>query len=280
MRKTIVVTDSTANLPPELIERYHILVVPLLVHMQGHEYHDGVDITPADVYRYLRLSTNGKVPRTSAPSVGDFVRVYARAAKEAEEIVSIHLAAEFSAVYQTAYMARNLVDAPIHVLDCRTAALGCGFAVLEAARLAETGADALAVLERARVVAQHTHVYGSLETLHYLHQGGHVPIIASIASSALKICPILCIGGGQARVVELPRTRQRAVARLLDLMSADVGDHPVHAAVMHADVSEEAEALRAELAGRFNCKELFVTEFPPVMGVHTGPGLIGVAWWT
>lgn len=280
MRKTAVVTDSAANLPPELIKRHHILVVPVLVHLDGREYHDGVDIAPADVYRYLRTSPNGTLPKTSTPSVGDFVRVYTQAAQEAEEIVSIHLSKELSGVYQTACLARDLVDAPIHVLDCRSAAIGCGFAALEAARLAEAGADAEAVLERARQIARRTHVYAALETLYYLHRGGHMPAIASIAGSALKICPILSVSDGHAHLVELPRTRRRAVARLLDLLAASADTSPVHAAVMHADAPEEAEDLRAEVAARFACRELFITEFTPVMGAHTGPGLIGLAWWT
>jgi len=280
MRRTAVVTDSASSLPAELVKRYHIFVVPVLVYLDGHEYHDGVDITPSDVYSYLRMSNNGARPKTSTPSIGDFVRIYAQAAREAEEIVSIHLSANLSGVYQTAYAAHDLVDARVHVLDCRTAAMGCGFAALEAARLAEAGADASAVLARAREVAQRTRVYASLATLHYLHQGGHVPAIASIAGSALKLCPILSIDRGQARLVELPRTHQRAVARLLDIMTADVGDRPVHVAVMHAGVPEEAEALRAEVAVRFSCLELLVTEFTPVMGAHTGPGVIGLAWWT
>lgn len=280
MRKTAVITDSAASLPSELIERYHIFVVPMLVYVAGRQHRDGVDISPTHLYHYLRMSMDSALPKTSTPSVGDFVRIYAQAAQEAQEIVSVHLAAEFSAVYQTACLARNLVDAPIHVLDCRTVAMGCGFTVLEAARLAEAGADASTVLERAREIAQRVRVYGSLDTLYYLHRGGHVPIVASIASSALKICPILCLAGGQARLVELLRTRKRAVARLLNLMSADVGNRPVHAAVMHADALDEAEALQAEVASRFHLRELFITEFTSVLGAHTGPGLIGLAWWT
>ncbi|MEM4725289.1 MAG: DegV family protein [Candidatus Hadarchaeum sp.] len=279
MRKIAIVTDSSANLPRELVEKHHIFVVPVLIYLDGREYHDGVDVTPSDIYRYLRASSNGNLPKTATPSVGDFLRTYAQALQQAEEIVSIHLAKELSAVCQTAELASKLVDAPVHVLDCRTAALGCGFAALEAARLADSGADASAVLERAREIAQKTRIYASLDTLYYLHRGGHVPSIASLAGSALKLCPILSIGNGQARLVELPRTRRRAVSRLLELIYSDVGKHPVHAAVMHADVPEEAEALRDELARNLDCRELFITEFTPVMGTHTGPGLIGLAWW-
>jgi len=279
MRKIAIVTDSSANLPHELVEKHHIFVVPVLIYLDGREYHDGVDIVPSEIYRYLRLSSNGNLPKTATPSVGDFVRIYAQALQQAEEVVSIHLASELSAVYQTAVLASKLVDGPVHVLDCRTAALGCGFAVLEAARLANSGADASAVLQRAQDIARRTRIYASLDTLYYLYRGGHVPSIASLAGSALKLCPILSIGNGQARLVELPRTRRRAISRLLELIHSDVGDRPVHAAVMHADVPEEAEALRDELARRLHCRELFITEFTPVMGTHTGPGLIGLAWW-
>lgn len=280
MRKLAIVTDSSANLPRELVEKYHIFVVPVLIYLDGREYHDSVDIAPTEIYRYLRLSGNGNLPKTATPSVGDFLRVYTQALQQAEEVVSIHLASELSAVCQTAELASKLVDAPIHVLDCRSAALGCGFATLEAARLAESGGNAPAVLERARDIAQRTRVYASLDTLYYLHRGGHVPMIACLAGSALKLCPILSISNGQARLIALPRTRWRAISRLLELISNDVSQRPVHAAVMHADVPEEAEALRQELASRLNCRELFVTEFTPVMGAHAGPGLIGLAWWT
>ncbi|HIP96921.1 MAG TPA: DegV family protein [Anaerolineae bacterium] len=280
MRQVAIVTDSAANLPPELVARHNIIVVPLLLYWDGHEYRDGVDITPGELYHALRQATNGALPKTSTPSMGDFVRAYARAAQESEAVVSVHLSAELSGVYQVACAASELVDVPVHVLDCRTAAMGCGFAVLEAARAAEAGADVERVLERARQVARRVRLYATLDTLTYLHRGGHVPAIASIASSALKICPILTIENGPARLAELPRTRRRAVARLLARMADEVGDRPVHAAVMHADVPDEAEALRREVAARFDCCELFVTEFTPVMGAHAGPGLLGVAWWS
>ncbi|MDY7042180.1 MAG: DegV family protein [Chloroflexota bacterium] len=280
MRKVAIVTDSAANLPPELVARHHIAVVPVLLHWNGHEYHDGVNITPGEVYRHLRQATDGALPRTSTPSMGDFVRTYARAAQEAESIVSVHLSAELSGVYQIAHAASELVDVPVHVLDCRTAAMGCGFTALEAARTAEAGADVEHVLDRTRQIARRVHVYATLETLSYLHRGGHVPAIASIAGSVLKICPILTVENGPARLAELPRTRRRAVARLLARMTKETRGRPVHAAVMHADVPEEAEDLRRKVAARFDCRELFITEFTPIMGAHTGPGVLGVAWWS
>ncbi len=280
MRKVAVITDSSADLPPELIARHHIIVVPLLLHWDGHEYRDGVDMMPGELYRRLRLATNGRLPKTSTPSVGDFVRAYARAAQGAQAVVSIHLSSELSGTYRVAHAASDLVDVPVQVLDCRTAAMGCGFAVLEAARAAEAGADVEQVLERARQIARRARLYVTLDTLSYLHRGGHVPAIASVAGSLLRICPILTVENGPAQLAELPRTRRRAVARLLARMDEEIKARPVHAAVMHADVLDEAEALRREVAARFDCRELFTTDFTPVMGAHTGPGLLGVAWWS
>lgn len=280
MGKVTVVTDSAANLPPELAAYYHVTVVPVLLYWNNREYRDGVDISPTELYQHLRQAKDGVLPKTSTPSIGDFVRVYAHAAQEAEAVVSIHLSAELSGIYQVACAASKLVDVPVHVLDCRSAAMGCGFTALEAARAAEAGANVEQVLARARKIARRVRVYAFLDTLTYLHRGGHVPAIASIAGSMLKICPILTVENGPARLAELPRTRRRATTRLLARMKEDVGEGPVHVAIMHADALDEAEVLREEVETHFNCRELFTTEFTPVMGAHTGPGVLGMAWWS
>jgi len=283
MRKVAIVTDSSANLPADVIDRHHIFVVPVLLYMDGSEYRDGVDIEPSEVYRYMRdmqESTNGKLPRTATPTIGEFFRVYTIASQEAEEIVSIHLSAKLSAVVQVACAARELVSAHVRVVDSHTAAMGCGFAVLAAARLAEAGADADAIAQRVMHVASRARVLATLSQLDYLHRGGHVPAVAALAGSALRICPILTIAEDQARVVELPRTRRRAIERVLRRLDADVGGRPVHIAVMHAGVPSEAEQLLENIVNRFSIAESFITEFTPVMGTHTGPGVLGVAYYT
>jgi len=280
MRKVAVVTDSAANLPLEILDRYHIFVVPILLYMDGREYRDGVDVTPSEVYRYMRGSTNGRLPRTASPTVGEFFRTYMMAAQGADDIVSIHPSAKLSAIVQSAHTARELVSVRVHVVDSHTAAMGCGFAVLEAARLAQRGADEDEVIRRATCVAGRTRVLAMLERLDYLHQGGHVPAVAALAGSALKLCPILTIANDHARVAELPRTPRRAQERIKSLLQRDLDGKPAHIAVMHADAPAKAEDLRAYIADHFECEELFITEFTPVMGTHTGPGLLGVAYYT
>ena len=171
MRNVAIVTDSAANLPSEIADRYQIFVVPVLLYMDGREYRDGVDVTPSDVYRYMRESANGRLPKTASPTVGEFFRVYMLAAQVADEIVSIHLSANLSAIIQGAHAARDLVQARVHVVDSHTAAMGCGFAALEAARLAQSGADVNAVIQRAEHVAGRVRVLAMLERLDYLHRG-------------------------------------------------------------------------------------------------------------
>ena len=279
MRNVAIVTDSAANLPSEIADRYQIFVVPVLLYINGREYRDGVDVTPSDAYRYMRASANGRLPKTASPTVGEFFRVYTMAAQVADEIVSIHLSANLSAIIQGAHAARELVGARVHVVDSHTAAMGCGFVALEAARLALSGVDVDAVIQRADYVAGRVRVLAMLERLDYLHRGGHVPAVAALAGSALKLCPILTIAEDHARVVELPRTPTRALKRIKSLLQRDLADQPAHIAVMHADAPAEAEQLHAYIVEHIPCKESFITEFTPVMGTHTGPGLLGAAYY-
>ena len=278
MAKIAIVTDSTANLPSELVERYGIHVVPNLLIFGEQTFRDGVDITPQEFYRRLREDKH--LPTTSAASVGDFLRVYAKLSREAEAIISIHVPKELSAIFSAAQMASELIEGiPIHVIDARTAAIGQGLVVLEAARAAAGGQSLAEILHRIEDIIPKVDLLVTLDTLEYLHRGGRVPAVAALVSSVLQIKPIIYVKDGATGVLEKPRTRARAVRRMLEIMEERVGSSPVHTAVMHAEALKEAEKLRSEVASRFNCVELFITEFTPVMGAHTGPGVLGVAFW-
>lgn len=278
MRKVAIVTDSSATLPKDLVQELDIHVVPLLLTFDDQTFRDGVDIMPGEVYRWLRA--NKHIPTTSAPSAGDFLRVYAAAGREASGIVSIHLPAWLSATYNTAVVTSRLVDGvQIRVLNCHTAAMGQGFVVLEAARAAAAGADLDMVVARATKVAPKMNLLVAVGTLEYLYRGGRIGGAAALLGAMLQIKPILYLGDGQVDVFAKPRTKSRAVRIMLQRMAELADSRPLHVAILHADVLDEAEDLRQKVVDQFNCAELYVTEFTPVMGAHVGPGLLGVVFY-
>jgi DegV family protein with EDD domain len=262
----------------DLVRQLDIHVVPLWLNLNGQPFQDGVDITPGEAYRWLRA--NKHLATTSSPSVGDFLRVYAAAGLEAAGIVSIHLSPQLSATYQTALTASSLVDGvPICIVDCHTAAMGQGFVVLEAARAAAVGADLDEVVTRATKVASKMNLLATIGTLEYLHRGSRIGGAATLLGTMLQIKPVLYLGDGHVDVFAKPRTKHRAIALMLEQMAKVADIRPLHAAILHADVPDEAEDLRQQVANRFNCVELYVTELTPVMGAHTGPGVLGVVFY-
>jgi DegV family protein with EDD domain len=123
-------------------------------------------------------------------------------------------------------------------------------------------------------------LYAALDTLQYLVKSGRVPQAAALVNSLLSIKPVFTLNGGEAKTIALPRTMKSALDRMFKIMEEETGENrPLHAAVMHADASENAAILKDRITAQFNCKEIYITEFTPVMGAHTGPGLVGVTFW-
>jgi DegV family protein with EDD domain len=277
-KKVIVVTDSSATVPADLAKKLDIRVVPILLTLDGYTVRDGMDITHEEVYRMLRDTRHP--PRTSSPSVGDFLQTYVAAAQEASAIVSIHVSSKLSGTYSAAATASQLLDeVPIRVVDSTTAAIGQGFVVLAAARAAAAGAELEAVVARAEEVAARVNLLATIGTLEYLHRGGRIGGAVALLGSLLQIKPVLCVADGYVDVFARPRTQSKAVEAMLKRMASQVDGHKVHAAVLHADLPEEAEELRQTITRRFDCTELHVAPLTPVMGVHTGPGVLGIVFY-
>jgi len=277
-RNVVIVTDSNAAVPTDLARELDIRVVPIVMALNGYTFRDGVDITPGEVYRLLRDGT--VPPTTSAPSVGDFLRVFALASQTAAGIVSIHLSPKLSATYSAAVAASHLIDeVPIRVINCHSAAMGQGFVVMEAARAAAAGSDLETVIARAKEVASKMHLLATIDTLEYLHRGGRIGGAAALLGTVLQIKPVLYVADGHVDVFARPRTKSKAVQIMLQQMAEQADSRPLHVAILHADAQEEAERLRQTIADQFDCDELYVTELTPVMGAHTGPGVLGVAFY-
>lgn len=269
-----IVTESSANLPPEVVEEYGIHVLPLRIIWDGKVLHDGVDIMPQEFY--ARLRTDHCMPTSSALSPSELLETFRSLAEEADAIVAILLSQELSGTFEAAQIAHQLAPTlPLHLVDSRTAAMAQGFVVLEAARAAAAGATVEQVIARAQEMIPRVQLLATLETLEYLHRGGRIGTASAFLGSVLQMKPIVGIPPGHGTVVGVarPRTWRRAVARMLDLMAEQVGDRPVHVAVSHGDHEEDAAALAEELQRRFDVRELYIIYFTPVMGAHAGPVL-------
>ena len=279
--KTAVVTDTTAYLPDELIDRHGIARVSLYVSLQG-EQRPEIDIGTdeyADFYERLRLSDEGA--STSQPSVGDFVSAYEPLLAAGREIVSIHLSAGISGTCESAQQARQrLIDAGsggerIHVYDSRSSAGGQGLVVLAAAGAAEAGAngaDTLAAADRCRDGLQ---IWFAIDTLEYLRKGGRIGAAQAWLGSALQIKPILTLGE-EITPVERVRTRRRAFERMVEYARQRHADGADAWVVQHVQGHETAQHLVEQGREIFGSEPTFVSEVGPVIGAHIGPGMIGV----
>ncbi len=282
--KVAIVTDTTACIPREQVEKYGIELVPVEIIFGDKVYRDGIDITPDQFYALLRQAE--KLPTTSGSLPDPFLDAYREASKRAASILCITLPAKLSGMCNSAQLAKEMAkealpNVVIEVLDCGTAAAAQGLVVLAAARGAASGGSLTKVIETARNVMQPVNLFATLDTLYYLVKGGRVPRVAALASSLLRIKPIFTITEGEAHPVTNPRTTAGAIKRILKIMEQKiVRGQPLHVAVMHADALDRAIILRNQISSQFDCAELFITEFTPVMGAHTGPGLIGIAFYS
>src|SRR3990170_1938711 len=283
MARVAVVTDSSACLPADLLKAHRITTVPLTFLFDGGLQYDGA-LSGREFYALLRASR--RFPTTAAPAPAAFLEAFRRTAAIADSALCVTLPAAFSGTYGSALNAAEMVREelpgfPVRVVDCHCLAMCHGFAVLYAARAAADGATLEEAEAVVRDVASRSHLLGVLDTLRYLAKSGRVPLVFHWATSLLRIKPILAAEGEEVRAAGRVRTTRRALDRLLAQVEERLSpERPLHLAVMHADAAEEAVSLAAALRERFQPEELLITESTSVMGAHTGPGFVGVAFFS
>ncbi|HYH34796.1 MAG TPA: DegV family protein [Nocardioides sp.] len=279
MSRTVLVTDSTASLPPELVEEHGIVVVPLQVVIGATSYEEGAEgATPELVAEALR---DFRPVSTSRPAPAVMREVYERAAAEgADGIVSIHLSGDMSGTFESAQLAAREAPVPVIPVDSRQVGIGTGFAVLAAADTLAAGGDAEAAAAAARRRAAATTSLFYVDTLEYLRRGGRVGAAAALLGGALAVKPLLAIDEGRVVNRERVRTSGRALARLEELAVAAAGDRPVDVGVAHlasADRGEELmERLEKRLADNLEGRPVHCGEVGAVLGAHVGPGMLAV----
>jgi DegV family protein with EDD domain len=270
-----IVTDSTCDIPPELLEEYGITVVPLYLLWGEEELVDGVDIDNATFY--ARLPDDPNHPSTSQPTPTDFAQVLGDI--EARDVVVITLTKELSGTYASACQAEKVAGQRCHVVDSRSLSMGLGWQVLAAARAREQGADVEGMVAAAERVRERSSVLLTLDTLEYLHRGGRIGTAAKFLGSVVQLKPLLRVShdSGVLEPVERVRTRRRALARLVEETFKRVDpSKPTRVAIVHGAATEDAQALRQEVERICEPLEVIMSAITPVLGVHGGPGVVAL----
>ena len=272
-RSVAIVTDSTADLPPALAAARSVTLVPLTLNLEGQSLLDGVDITPAELYRRLRRATTH--PTTSQPSPGRFAQTYEALLADHESIVSIHISEKLSGTVASARQAADMTDPKrIRVIDSELVSMSLGLVTLVASTLASRGADPEAI--EAKVVAMRSHIqtYFSVATLEFLRRGGRIGRANALLGSVLQVKPVLCIREGLVTPLERVRTFERALSRIVELTRMLDRGTGVCIIVGHADAEADAERVARELEPI--AETLMIQPLGPVVGAHAGPGVVGV----
>jgi DegV family protein with EDD domain len=272
-----VVTDSTAYLPEDQIERYAMTVVPLAVVIDGAEGREGVDVSPSQVAAALTGRRVGV--STSRPSPEQFAEAYRRLLDAgASGVVSVHLSANLSATWESARLAADQLGPAVTVVDARSTGMGLGFPALAAAAAAAGGADLSGVRDAALAAIERTHTYFYVDTLEFLRRGGRVGTASALLGTALSVKPILHVVDGSIVLRDKVRTASRALARLVDVAVEAADESDVDVAVHHMDSPDRADSIARSLADRLGdrMRDKYVTQIGAVVAAHAGPGLAGV----
>jgi DegV family protein with EDD domain len=280
---TAIIADSISCIPEEQVEKYHIKIVPANVFFNDHIYRDLIDLSSEKAYELLE-----KAPefwKTSAPSPEDYVEAYQELANRAENILVVTISSKLSAFYSSALNGREIFqqknpNITVEVLDSETVAAAEGLIVLAAARATERGKPFSEVVSIATRVKERVKFIGLLETIRFVYRTGRIPKVASEIGSMLSIKPILTGASGHIHFAAAARSKHNGIKKMLRMMGDHVNNEaPVHVAVMHAETMGEAKKLKETIASEFNCVEIFITDFSPIMGYATGPGTLAIAYY-
>ena len=280
MPNVAVVSDTTAYLPAEVVTANDIRLVSLYVNFGAERTEREDAITDYDAF-YEELRSAEKLPTTSQPSVGDFVGVYEPLLAGGGSVVSIHIAGGLSGTPEAARQAKETLQRDgkggerVHVIDSETAAGGLGLVVLSAARCAASGADAATVVEHARGARSSLKMWFAIDTLEFLKRGGRIGAASAWIGSTLRIKPILTVEN-EITPVERVRTSRRMFERLVDYARQRESSDANGWVVQHIQAADQAELLAERCREVFGREAVFTSEIGPVLGCHTGPGLLGV----
>ena len=277
LKEYVIVTDSASDISAEFAHKYGINVVPIYIHYNGKEFKDGIDINSNKIYRLQKEKK--AIFTSSSPSPSDFVQVYEKLLKKYKKIFSIHISSKLSAVIKSARIARGLLKAErrIKIFDSLSGAMGTGYIVLTAAKAALKKYSYGRILSMIDFLRDNIKLYGTIDTLKYLRRSGRVPAIANFISRILKIKPLLGIKNGIVEIIGIAVTRHGSLAEITRRVIKDFKkERWVVVSIIHTLSSRESERIMKKIQSSLRCVDTIITECTPVIGAHTGPGLIGI----
>ena len=273
-----IITDSTCEAPPEVLNHPAVVVIPLSVVFGKNVLRDGIEITREEFWR--RLPTSDPLPTTSQAIPADYIGLLKQFTAAGDEVIIITLSAKLSGTYNSAVIAaESQVGWPVSVIDSQSISIGLGLMVQQALALVDAGASRAEIVAKLTRMASEIRVIFVLETLEYLQRGGRIGKAQAFVGTLLKFKPLLAIVNGEVVPVARVRSRTKALQAVQETLLAQVGQRgpQVRLALTQAVASEEAQVVGDLLAASFETARPFIADLGPVIGVHVGPGTVGVA---
>ncbi len=284
MSRIGIVTDSSASIPDNLLNSLNIYWVPYYIHRGKEVLRDLVTIKRNQFYRWL--PTAKVLPKTASPGPGDYLTMYEKlAANGIKEIISIHMTSKGSSAYQAAIAAKSILNEnnpsiAIDVIDTLNVSMCHGWMVIEAARSAMKGASRAEIIRKIKSMIPVTQMYQTADTLKYLFLGGRIGKAKHLLGSLLNIKPIIGMKDGIIVPLGQARSRNKVYTTMVKMLEQAVGSMgKIKIAYVHADAYTEAMKLKQMVEKRIDCVESIVAELSPALGVHTGPGTVGLCFF-
>ena len=282
VNQTALITDSTCDIPQDMIDRYGITVIPQVIVWGDEQLRDRIDLLPEDFYH--RLEKDSVRPTSTLPSPVDVEQVFREAiGKGAKEIVVIVVSSAMSGTYQLAEQVGRNMDVPVYVVDSKGPTMSLGWQVLAAARVREMGGRAVKMIEAAAKVREQLVQIVCLDTLEYLHRGGRIGSATRFIGSFLDIKPLVQINHktGLVEPSGMARTRKKSIDTLVSRFFEQLSkDKPKRVAVLHGNAWTEAQALAERIKKEYKPVELLINITGPVLGIHTGPRALALCGYS
>ena len=270
-----IVTDSTSDIPPQLIKELDISVVPIYVQVGNKFLRDGMDISHDEIYDNVR---EGSIKTTtSQPNPQDFADVYQKLAQDSTDIISIHLVSDLSGTYNSALQGKEMTKSPVNieVVDSRSLSMGLGLITIAAARMAKEGKNMTEVMKEVKSIIPDVKIFAILDTLKYVLQSDRLDKVSSLLGNLLNVKPMLTLRNGRLAPTGISRTRKKGLDGLFDIVKK--ARHPYEIGIVQSTNPDEAITLKEHISSLVDKSRIYLSRLGPTLGSHSGPGTLVLA---